>query len=142
MTAPTGRPRGRPRKVPPETGSIPEEIPQPARAEPPQFTQADLRTYDFTGWEWSSLPNGVVKAARNGGDPHVTAKIECVECKRPMWACNPKLEDLCEEDDYLLRVRNWDLRIALAKKQRVTPRNPFGEANEKPNRIFWDLEKL
>ena len=67
--------------------------------------------------------------------------MECLECKRPMWTCNPHKDDLCEEDDYLLRVRNWDLRAARAKRNNMKPVNPFGEASSRPNRIFWPLDE-
>jgi hypothetical protein len=84
-----------------------------------------------------------VKAARNGAvaSHSVVARIECLECKRPMWTCDPARENLCEEDDYMLRVRNWDLRAARAKRNNLKPVNPFGDASDKSNRIFWPLDE-
>jgi hypothetical protein len=84
----------------------------------------------------------VVKSARNGAvQGHtVIAKMECLECKRPMWTCDPKREDLCEEDDYLLRTRNWELKAERAKRNNMKPVNPFAESNE-VIRTFWPLEE-
>lgn len=119
----------------------PDPLPDPPKTDPnKEFTQAELSTYDFTGWDWGKLPYGVVKAARNGGHSIVTARIECVECKRPMWSCHPKLEDLCEEDDYLLRVRNWDLVADRAKRNNLKPVNPWAESEEIP-RFFWPKDE-
>ena len=82
----------------------------------------------------------MVKAARYGGPAVVTAKIECVECKRPMWSCNPALENLCEEDDYFLRSRNWDLRAERAKQNNLIAINPFADSDT-PIHSFWPLDE-
>jgi len=135
--------RGRPpKKDEPETTLNPIE-PEPQPEPKTEFTQADLATYDFTGWDWRQLPKGVVKAARNGAVPGFTivAKMECVECKRPMWTCDPKREDICEEDEYFKRSALWDLRAARAKRNNMKPVNPFEEQDSKPTRTFWPLEE-
>jgi hypothetical protein len=133
-------PRARGKKDPEPLQPIQTDPTPPPKTE---FTQAELRTYDFTGWDWNLLPHGVVKSARNGGVPGhtVIARIECLECKRPIWTCDPKREDLCEEDDYLLRSRNWDLRSGRAKRNNLKPLNPFAQSDEKPNKIFWPLDE-
>lgn len=113
--------------------------PLPSPKPKDSFTQAELRTYDFTGWDWRQLPYNVWKAARNGGPSIITKKIECVQCGREMWACNPELENLCEEDDYLLRTKIWELRAERAKRNNMKPVNPFGESSGKPNKIFWQI---
>jgi hypothetical protein len=92
------------------------------------------------GKDWSALPFGTVKAARNGGPSIITAQTECIECGRAMYACNPVLENLCEEDEYLLRSALWDRRAELAKRQRERPPNPLRESEE-PIRAFWPREE-
>jgi hypothetical protein len=67
--------------------------------------------------------------------------MECVACKRPMWTCDPAREDLCEEDDYYQRSRNWDLKAERAKRNHLKPFDPFAEGSDKPDRIFWPLDK-
>jgi hypothetical protein len=100
------------------------------------FTQAELHTYDFTGWDWRELPLGVVKAARNGGSFTVTKKIDCVNCWRQMWTSDPQKDDLCEECDYFLRDRIWKMRGDYAKRQNLKPVNPWHD-NDRPNPNFW-----
>jgi len=120
-----------------ETIDPPDPEPLPPSPRPKDsFTQAELRTADFTGWDWRQLPFNVVKAARNGGPSIITKKIECVQCGREMWACNPELENLCEEDDYLLRTKIWELRAERAKRNNMKPVNPWGE-NDRPVPNFW-----
>jgi hypothetical protein len=124
----------------------PEPPPAPPQAEPKpktEFTQGELRTYDFTGWDWRQLPHDVVKAARSGSvlGFRIVAQMECVECKRPMWTCDLSREDMCEEDEYLKRSALWDMRAARAKSNNQKPLNPFGEASERPTRLFWPLDE-
>lgn len=97
-----------------------------------------MRTYDFTGWLWGALPYGVVKAARNGNvqGAKVVAKVECVECKRPMWTCDVAREDMCEEDEYLLHSRNRDMIVDRAKRNNMKAINPFAD-NESVPHSFW-----
>jgi hypothetical protein len=95
---------------------------------------------DQIGRDWSQVPFGEVKSARNNGPSIITARIECVECKRPMWTCDPQREDLCEEDDYFLRSRNWDLRAQRNQTAARKPFNPFSDNPDLP-RIFWPLDK-
>lgn len=145
MTKPTGKPRGRPKKAPMETLQVlpspPPDAPTPDR--PRYFTPKSLRDYDFTGWDWRQLPYGCVKAARNGAvqGNKIHSSLECVECKRPMWTCDPKRENLCEECDYFLRSRNWDMKAQRAKRNNLKPVNPFGETDTRSNRVnpFRDL---
>jgi len=121
--------------------------PQPIQADPTpppktEFTQADLATYDFTGWDWRLLPHDLVKAARNGTVPGFTivGHMECLECHRKMWTCDPKREDVCEADDYSLRMRNHELRAERAKRNNMKPIT-FANESDKPNRGFWPLEE-
>lgn len=83
------------------------------------------------------------KAARNGAVSNHTilGRVLCIECKRPIWTCDLEREDTCEEDEYLLRVRNWDLRAARAKRNNMKPVNPFGDASDRPNPIFWPKDE-
>lgn len=86
----------------------------------------------------------MVKAARNGavGGFTVVGKNECVQCWREMWTCDIERENLCEEDDYSLRARNWDLRAARAKRQNMKAVNPFAESDNRTMVVnpFRDLE--
>lgn len=90
------------------------------------------------------MPFSVVKAARNGAVTGwtIASRMECVACKRPMWTCDPTREDLCEEDDYLQRRRNWDLRAERAKRNNMKPIDPFGATSDKPTKTFWPLDEL
>jgi len=85
--------------------------------------------------DWSQVPYDQVKAARNGGPSIITGQVECVECKRQMWACNPQLENLCEYDDYWLRNAVWEQRAKQAKS-RPKAFNPFRQGDELI-RSFW-----
>lgn len=94
--------------------------------------------------DWRYLPYGAVKAARNGavGGFAVVGKNRCVQCWREMWTCDIERENLCEEDDYYLRSRNWDLKAERAKRQNMKVVNPFGEPDNRTTLInpFRDLE--
>jgi len=137
---------------PPETSSdlvelesLPEDlppVPEPA-VQPEVWTDALMRTYDFTGWDFNKLPHGTVKAARNGGPSVVVGQAECAKCGRKMWVCNSKLEDLCEEDEYRWRAENWDKRVEQVKRQRtLKPHNPFSNEPSEISRAFWPREKF
>jgi len=122
-----------------ELDALPSEPEAPA-APPREWTQEALQTFDFTGWDWTQLPFGLVKSARNGGPSVIAAKAECVNCKRAIWTCNIQLENLCEECDYLLRRNNWDERAKQAKARVRKPYNPFADNTELP-RIFWPRDE-
>jgi len=120
----------------------PEPVPAQPETPPEVWTDETLRTHDFTGWEWNNLPFQVVKSARNGGSNVITARIECVNCKRAIWTCNPKLEDLCEECDYFLRSRNWELIGARNKKNARRTYNPFSDEPREITRAFWPKDEF
>ncbi|HKD45411.1 MAG TPA: hypothetical protein VKD24_07110 [Candidatus Angelobacter sp.] len=120
------------------------EAPPPAAPlpSPKEFTQAELQTHDFTGWDYRQLPHDVWKAARNGANCIVAGKVECLECKRMVWSCNPKLEDLCDVCDFLLRYRNAELKIARSKREYHRPVNPWDDgSNATPTPIPWPLNR-
>lgn len=102
-----------------------------------QFTQGELKTYDFRGWDIRRLPYGVKKAERGGVAPGftVTGQVECVECKNMIWAVNPKLENVCEACDYYLRRQIHEMRLERVKRNSMKPLNPFAEA-EGPRVLF------
>lgn len=97
-----------------------------------QFTQGELNSYDFRGWDIRRLPYGVLKASRSGVSSGfmVDGQVECVECKRKVWAVSPKLENICEACDYYIRNQIWDMRAARAKKNNMKAINPFAESEE------------
>lgn len=98
-----------------------------------RFTQGELKDYDFRGWDIRRLPYGVEKAARSGNvaGHTVEGQVECVACKRPVWAVNPTLENVCESCDYYLRTQLWDMRAERAKARNMVPVNPFAESEER-----------
>lgn len=98
-----------------------------------QFTQAELKTYDFRGWDIRRLPYGIEKAARGGATSGNTVEgpVECVSCKRTVWSVNPVRENLCESCDYYKRNELWDMRAERAKARNMIPINPFAESEER-----------
>lgn len=110
---------------------------------PQEFTQTELLTYDFTGYDWRQMPYSIVKAARSGAVAtwNIVCRMECVACLRPMWTCDPVREDICEEDEYLQRSELWDLRAERAKKNNMKPVDPFREGDEQPTKTFWPLDE-
>lgn len=110
---------------------------------PPEFTQTELVTHDFTGYDWRELPYSVVKAARSGAVATwtIVGHRECVSCLRKMWTCDPTREDICEEDEYEQSREVWDLRAERAKHNNMKPVDPFREGDEQPTRTFWPLDK-
>jgi len=131
------RPKKRQLKPEPETPSLPssELVELPSVPEAPVPVPSPQPDGSFIGLDWNQLPHGVVKAARNGGPSIITGQVECVECKRMMWACNPQLENLCEYDDYWLRHAVWERRAQQAKSRPKTF-DPFREGDELI-RSFW-----
>jgi hypothetical protein len=112
------------------------------QAVPKVWTQALLHDFDFTGWRWDDLPKDVIKCARGRGvhTNRVIGKVECTECKRQIWTCDPR-ENLCEEDEYYLFIRNIDLKKERAKRQDRKPVNPFhDQENSEP--IFWKRKDM
>ena len=100
------------------------------------------RKADFTGWDWNKLPHWVTKAARQGSVTSniITAKVECIECKRDMWTVNAKLEDMCEECE-------WHSREAVRKNTRIKANrrvngsyNPFSDEGSQYHG-FWPTDK-
>jgi hypothetical protein len=61
----------------------------------------------------------------------VDGQVECVACKRMVWAVNPTLENLCEACDYFLRNEIWDMRAKRAKRNNMVAVNPFAESEER-----------
>lgn len=94
-----------------------------------QFSQGELREYDFRGWDIRRLPYGVQRAARGGVDPGfmIGGQVQCVNCNRTVWSVNPTLENLCEECDYYAREELWDKRAEYAKRNNMKPVNPFSD---------------
>jgi len=118
-------------KPPPSTGK-----PEPVRPFAPIHAPTIDPNYDFKGVAWKDLPYWVLKAARHGGVTNhlVVARIECVSCKRLMWSCDPKLEDLCEEDDYAQHEQNRDFQTLRARRQmQIGTVNPFAEPEDGPS---------
>lgn len=95
-----------------------------------QFTQTELKDYDFRGWDIRRLPFAVKKAERNGAAPGftVTGQVECVECKNTVWAVDPKLENVCEACNYYLHRQIHEMRVERAKRNNMKPINPFRES--------------
>lgn len=97
-----------------------------------QFSQGELKDYDFRGWDIRRLPYNVTRAARCGSDPSfiVIDSCECVGCKRKTWFVNP-LENLCETCDFYLRNQIWDLRKDRAAHNNMKPVNPFKDSEDR-----------
>lgn len=98
-----------------------------------QFSQGELKDYDFRGWDIRRLPYNVNRAARCGSDSShtVTGQLDCVGCNRPTWAVNMQLENVCETCDFYLRNQLWDMRAERAKARNMVPVNPFAESENR-----------
>jgi hypothetical protein len=118
-------------KPPPSTGK-----PEPVRPFAPIHAPTIDPNYDFTGVLREKLPYWVLKAAKHGAvTSHVVvARIECVNCKRLAWTCDKRLEDTCEECDFMMHEENRDFQIMRARRQmQVGTVNPFAEPEEGPS---------
>ena len=125
-----------------ERSPSPTPAPKTSTAIPEVWTQEILRNYDFTGWRWDDLPRQVIKCARSAGvhTNRIIGKVECTECKRQIWTCDPR-ENLCEEDEYFLFMRNVDLKQQRARRLDRKPVNPFVE-QENSEPIFWKRKDM
>ena len=88
--------------------------------------------FDFTGYLRERLPYWILKADKHGSvQSHViVGRIECTECKRMCWTCDPKLEDTCEECSYLLFDRLSELRKQRNAREARGAVNPFVEPDK------------
>lgn len=88
--------------------------------------------HDFTGWVFEKMPHWVVKAAKHGAvQSHIIKqKIYCINCKREMWTCDPKLEDTCEECNFVVWMQLTDLKQKRAVVENRTLNNPFAQSDE------------
>lgn len=58
------------------------------------------------------------------GDP---VEMRCVQCNRPMLTWDPKLEDVCEECAYILRMQNAEREVGNIRSAAGVMVNPFKE---------------
>jgi hypothetical protein len=120
------------RPVPPPSTGKPEVI----HANKPIHAPTIDPNYDFTGVIREKLPYWVLKTAKHGAVQNhvVVGRIECINCKRLAWTCDKRLEDTCEECDFLMHEENRDLQIVRARRQLEAPHiNPFAESEDGPS---------
>jgi hypothetical protein len=62
---------------------------------------------------WNDLPIHANRCARKAGIPDSAPVYEtlCVECKRPMWTRDEKMENLCEGCEYILKEKVDQMRV-------------------------------
>ena len=114
----------------PLPSTVKTEQPKPNK---PIFAPNIDPNFDFTGYVREKLPYWVLKAAKHGAvQSHViVGKIECTNCKRFCWSCDAKLEDTCEECDYIQHEENRDLTIARSRRQmQMGVVNPFAPRDD------------
>jgi len=118
-------------KPPPSTGK-----PEPVRPLGPIHAPTIDPNFNFAGVLREDLPYWVLKTAKHGAvTSHIViARVECVNCKRLAWTCDKRLEDTCEECDYLMHDRNREFQIERARRQMTIGNvNPFAEPEEGPS---------
>ncbi len=108
---------------PPSTGK-----PEPIRPNKPIHAPSIDPNYDFTGVVREAMPFWVLKMAKHGAvKSHIIVGREpCVECHRLAWTCDKKLEDTCDECNYILFQQLSDMRQQTNKRHaQIGVLNPF-----------------